>query len=421
MDTAQLSVFVRMFFSDDTVKEDLLVLLPLKEKTRGVDVFHIFKNFIDEVNLPLEKLVSITTDGAPSMIGANVGFVTLCKNDASFPQFISYHCIIHQQVLCSKVVNYEHVMKVVIRIINSIRARALQHRLFKSLLDEVDAQYGDLVLFTEVRWQNRGNVLKRFEHLIPEIKGFVQQRGDSYEELDDPKWLADLAFLTDITSKLNELNLELQGQMKSLSQMISSVNAFINKLKLWMSQLFKGLLHHFLSLAKKLNIKSSEFPVASYANQLNMILDEFNRRFADFSHVLPAITFLSNPFCNSDVTDTASHLGSIFKLNVSDLEMEIITLQTDVQLKSNAEHQEFWTLVNAKQFPLLKEVYQRIHSCFGSTYLCESGFSTMRILKSKYRSRLTDSHLNDCMRMAITNYTPEISKLAEAMQNQPSH
>ena len=269
--------------------------------------------------------------GLLQLIGANVGFVTLYKNDESFPQFISYHCIIHQQVLCSKVVNYEHVMKVVIKIINSIRARALQHRLFKSLLDEVDAQYGDLVLFTEVRWLSRGNVLKRFEHLIPEIKAFVQERGDSYEELDDPKWLADLAFLTDITSKLNELNQELQGQMKSLSQMVSSVNAFINKLKLWMSQISKGLLNHFPTLEKRFKIKTSEIPVAStYANQLNMILDEFNRRFADFTYVLPAITFLSNPFCNSDVTDTESHLGSIFKLNVSDLEMEIISLQTDV-------------------------------------------------------------------------------------------
>lgn len=37
-DTARLNVFVRSFFSDDTVKEDFLVLLPLKGKTRGTDV-----------------------------------------------------------------------------------------------------------------------------------------------------------------------------------------------------------------------------------------------------------------------------------------------------------------------------------------------------------------------------------------------
>ena len=293
--------------------------------------------------------------------------------------------------------------------------------LFKALLDEVSAQYGDLLLYTEVRWLSRGKVLQRFEQLIPEIQSFLQERGDSHEELDDPQWLADLAFLTDITSKLNELNLELQGQMKTLSQMISSVNAFINKLKLWMSQISKGLLQHFPSLQKRLNTEKLKCSVHTYTDQINLILDEFKKRFADFSNVLPAATFIANPFCNSDVSDTASQLGLLFSLNVSDLEIEIITLQSDVQLRSKANHPEFWTLVVVEKFPVLKEVYQRLRSCFGSTYMCESGFSTMKILKSKYRSRLTDSHLNDCMRMAVTNYTPEISKLAEGMQSQPSH
>lgn len=146
---------------------------------------------------------------APSMIASNVGFVTLHKNDPAYPQFITYHCIIYQQVLCSKVMNYAHV-----KIINVIHARPLQHWLFKAVLDEVSAQYGDL-LYTEVRWLNKGKVLQGFEQLIPEIKSFLQERRDSHEELDDPQWLADLAFLSDITYKLNKVYLELQGQMKT--------------------------------------------------------------------------------------------------------------------------------------------------------------------------------------------------------------
>ena len=151
-----------------------------------------------------------------------------------------------------------------------------------------------------------------------------------------------------------------------------------------------------------------------------MTLNEVKKRFADFSNVLPATTFTSNPFFNSDGNEIASQLGLLFSLNFSDLEIEIIMLQSHLQLRSKANHPEFWTLVVVEKFPLLKEVYQRLRSCFGSTYMCESGFSTMKILKSKYRSRLTDSHLNDCMRMAVTNYTPEISKLAEGMQSQLS-
>lgn len=37
-DTAQLGVFVRMVFTDFTVKEAVLALIPLKERTRGEDV-----------------------------------------------------------------------------------------------------------------------------------------------------------------------------------------------------------------------------------------------------------------------------------------------------------------------------------------------------------------------------------------------
>lgn len=45
----------------------------------------------------------------------------------------------------------------------------------------------------------------------------------SYPQLED-----DLPFLSDITGKLNELicNLQLQGKNKTLTEMVSDVNAF---------------------------------------------------------------------------------------------------------------------------------------------------------------------------------------------------
>ena len=39
----------------------------------------------------------------------------------------------------------------------------------------------------------------------------------------------------------------------------------------------------------------------------------------------------------------------------------------------------------------------------GSTYLCESAFSTMKFIKSKYRSSLTDTSLKHALRLATTN------------------
>lgn len=119
---AQINIFIRMVFNDCSAKEDILSVLPLKGNTCGYDIYQVIKNHITEINLLLQKLVSIT-DGAPAMIGSAVGFLMFCKNDAGVSKFFSlplYHT--STGIMC-KVVHYEHVMRVVLKIVNSIRAR----------------------------------------------------------------------------------------------------------------------------------------------------------------------------------------------------------------------------------------------------------------------------------------------------------
>jgi hypothetical protein len=70
-----------MGFSDFTVKEEFVKLFPLNDHTRGQDIFNAFLKFVKESNLPLSKLVAITTDGTPSMTGKHNGFLALCAKD----------------------------------------------------------------------------------------------------------------------------------------------------------------------------------------------------------------------------------------------------------------------------------------------------------------------------------------------------
>jgi hypothetical protein len=100
-------------------------------KTRGKDLFQSFYASLLEMYVPIHKLVSLTTDGTPTMTSANVGLIGLCKKDPIFLDFYSYHCVIYQQALCTNVINFQHVMSVVQKIVNLICARLLQHRLFK--------------------------------------------------------------------------------------------------------------------------------------------------------------------------------------------------------------------------------------------------------------------------------------------------
>ena len=47
-------------------------------------------------------------------------------------------------------------MKVVVKTVNFIRSRSLNHRQFQELLDDLDSQFGDVVYYSEIRWLSRG-------------------------------------------------------------------------------------------------------------------------------------------------------------------------------------------------------------------------------------------------------------------------
>jgi hypothetical protein len=44
-----------------------------------------------------------------------------------------------------------------------------------------------------------GKVVSRFLELIPQIHEFFESRNETYDQLTDPSWLLDLAFLTDLS------------------------------------------------------------------------------------------------------------------------------------------------------------------------------------------------------------------------------
>ena len=91
-------------------------MLPLKGHTRGKDTFQAFMNFANKTKVPLVQLISITTDGAPAMLGSSNGIIALFKQNNSFLNFIHYHCIIHQAVLCAKILNMKEIMDIAMKI-----------------------------------------------------------------------------------------------------------------------------------------------------------------------------------------------------------------------------------------------------------------------------------------------------------------
>lgn len=90
--------------------------------------------------------------------------------------FLTITILSLQEALCAKTLNFSHVMDLVTKVTNFIRGgnRSLCHRRFITSLDEVDAEYGDLQLHTEIRWMNHGTCLERFFVLRSEIPVFLE-------------------------------------------------------------------------------------------------------------------------------------------------------------------------------------------------------------------------------------------------------
>lgn len=414
-DTAQLCVFIRMVFSDMTSKEEFLTMILLQRTTRGKDIYDSFINFLKNYELPLYKLASITTDGAPCMTGKTNGFVAFCRANNDFPSFFSVHCIIHQQVLCSKTLNMKEVIDTAFKIANSIRARSLQRRLFKLQLETGESEHTDLLLHTDVRWLSRGKFLERFQELLPEIISFLHERGDNTEILRNEKWLCDLAFLTDITNHLNLINLELQGKDKTIIDMHSAINSFKNKLKLLIDQLNTMDLKNYPALKGRI-ASQTNYDVAIYKSEIKNLLTDFGKRFADLDNLTEVLTFMCYPFSCVDVGKTASEISNKFNLDLVSVENEVLKVMSDIQLKARATDNKFWACLSEEKYPCLKQIALQLTALFGSTYLCESAFSEMKIIKSKYRNRLSDEHLNSCLRLALCNYVPSYEKYAVDMQ-----
>jgi hypothetical protein len=104
-----------------------LVILP--KNTTGAEICKAVVNELTNRQLDLSKIISVTTDAAPSMVGREAGFVTLFTKYVGHPP-IGFHCIVHEEALCAKagLKKLEEVMKIVTKIVNFISAKASEKK-----------------------------------------------------------------------------------------------------------------------------------------------------------------------------------------------------------------------------------------------------------------------------------------------------
>jgi hypothetical protein len=84
--TAQLAVFVRGIDNEFNVAEELYGLMAVKGTTTGEGLHDEIKKVLQKLNIPVQKLVVVVTDGAPSMAGKNSGLFLLIIKDMKIQQ-----------------------------------------------------------------------------------------------------------------------------------------------------------------------------------------------------------------------------------------------------------------------------------------------------------------------------------------------
>lgn len=153
-DVAQLVVFIRGDDDTLTVTEEFVELASMTDTTTAADIFTILVGALDRLGVNWSCVVSLATDGAPSMIGKKAGVVTKFREKVQTANggcdFGTFHCILHQEALSSKSLKMDNVMKVVIQTVYFIQSRCLNHRQFDSLVSDRDHNYG-LLYHTAVR------------------------------------------------------------------------------------------------------------------------------------------------------------------------------------------------------------------------------------------------------------------------------
>ena len=357
------------------------------------------------------NLCGVCTDGAPAMIGSRSGFQALVKHRA--PAVKGVHCMIHRQALASKTLPepLSNVLQHSISLVNYVKGNALNSRLFKELCEETNAEYNALLFHTKVRWLSKGNMIARVFQLRNEIKNFCEKHGktDLVACLDHEEWQLSLAYLVDIFEQLNKLNLLMQGRHTNIIKFVDALKSFLCKLRIWSKKVFEGNYSMFGSISMMLEMGNKQMPELLQENiiyHLTALEEESKHYFPEVSD--KELNFVRNPFrCSVDSIP-------------NEQQDELIDLQNDSTAKDLFDDntvEEFWIHMIGS-YPNVPKVALRSVLPFVSTYLCESGFSTMLHIKTAQRNRL---ELEDDMRCALSETFPRMDKLLKNKQSQMSH
>ena len=220
--------------------------------------------------------------------------------------------------------------------------------------------------------------------------------------------------------------MQLQGDNKILPMMYQNNETFQRKLTLFSAHMSTNNFLHFPSLARMVSAVDTGHQVCNaqgFGGILDTLAQEFEQRFSECRALKSLFELILNPL--SFNPDKLSEV--LPPENVGAGQLELLELQNDGYINASVEGSPrecllLWKAASVpKTYSNLAKLAMKVFSMFGSTYRCESAFSYMKVIKSKYRNRITDENLLHCVRAATTKYEPIFADLIREKQCHGSH
>ena len=172
------------------------------------------------------------------------------------------------------------------------------------------------------------------------------------------------------------------------------IDAFRKKISLWQTRLAEGDLQMFINFDEYMGEKDLNRQVVFIIQQhLQSLTEYFDLYYPSEEDPRPGNMWIIDPFV-ANIEES--------KLSIKDKE-SLIDLSCDDSLKakfkSSLSRAHFWLSVK-NEYPLLNEKAMKILIQFSTTYLCEKAFSSVTVIKNRYRSRL---EIEAALRLAVTS------------------
>ncbi|XP_033218985.1 SCAN domain-containing protein 3 isoform X1 [Belonocnema kinseyi] len=364
-----LLTYVR-FSSDEDIEEKLLFCKPLTDN----NLLLTFLNAVQVYELDWNNCVAIYTDCSKSELSIDSIFVKqvqqMAPNASWCYGLIDLHSFITNKISNDLMI----VLEDAVNITNFVKASTSR---LSSVLNEKSGVFRQMLLH-DTRYLSRGKVFNLLVELKREVAVFLtKEKFYLASVFSDPQWMIRLAYLSDIFSHLNDLVVSMEGKDKNVIVLRKTVEAFLKKLKVWISRMEWGHLESFPALWNLVEVenykdyfKSTKNLFMDHLNEISVQLVE-NFLIRQLSH---ESSWILDPFS----------IDAVIKAGLqADSHQELWKLSNDQNLKVSFSEKtiaQFWISVK-ECFPRLAVLAADKLVPFSSSCLCELGFSSLMELK----------------------------------------